>query len=68
LYVEKDGKEEFVKADSIVLATGSKPNKTLAEKLKQKFKEKVYMVGDCVEPRKALEAIREAFDVTVKIL
>jgi len=26
------------------------------------------MVGDCVEPRKALEAIREAFDVTVKIL
>ncbi|MEM1514441.1 MAG: FAD-dependent oxidoreductase [Candidatus Bathyarchaeia archaeon] len=68
LYVERDGKEEFIKADSIVLAVGSKPNKTLAEKLKEEFGEKVYMVGDCVKPRKSLDAIHEAFNLALEIL
>jgi 2,4-dienoyl-CoA reductase (NADPH2) len=68
LYIEKDGREEFVRAESVILAVGSKPNRALAEKLKEKFGEKVYMVGDCVKPRKALDAIHEAFNLVLEVL
>jgi len=47
-----------LKAESIVLAIGSKPNNELAKALKGKV-ENLYVVGDCVEPRKSLEAIHE---------
>lgn len=48
----------FLKADTIVLAVGSKSNDKLADQLKGVMDE-VYTVGDCVEPRDAFAAIHE---------
>lgn len=54
------GGKETLKADTIVLASGSKPNSTLIEELKEKVKE-VYVAGDCVQPRRIKEAVAEGF-------
>ena len=47
-----------LKAESIILALGSKSNSELAKALSGKVPE-VYAAGDCVEPRRSLEAIHE---------
>ncbi len=50
--------ERELKAESIVLALGAAPDNKLAETLKGKVKQ-LYVIGDCVKPRKSLEAIHE---------
>lgn len=63
----KNGQEEiFTGMDTIVLATGSKPRNHLAEEISSIVKE-VYIIGDAVKPRKALEAIYEGADIARKI-
>ncbi|MFC1970036.1 FAD-dependent oxidoreductase, partial [Chloroflexota bacterium] len=52
----------FLKADSVVLATGSKAENELAEQLKGLVPE-LYAIGDCMEPRNSMEAIHEGFKV-----
>jgi 2,4-dienoyl-CoA reductase-like NADH-dependent reductase (Old Yellow Enzyme family)/thioredoxin reductase len=47
-------------ADTIVLAAGSKPNIELKQEL-EKMGVEVKCVGDCVEPRTILEAIKEGW-------
>jgi len=56
----RDGMKSTLEVDSVVLATGFKPNKHLHEALKEKMPN-VYAVGDCVKPRKVLNAIKEGF-------
>ncbi len=64
---EKDGKEEKLTGfDSIVIALGAKAYNPLEEKIKGKVPE-VYVIGDAVKARKALEAIEEGARVAVKI-
>ena len=53
-----------VVADTIVLAAGSTPNTELAEALKGP---KVYSIGDCAEPRRILEAMREGWKTALEI-
>ena len=48
-------------ADSYVLATGASPNSELVPALRKKFKH-VYVVGDCLEPRRIGDAITEGFE------
>ena len=57
--VQKEGKwEEISNIDTVVLALGQLSNNKLAEVMKREQKiQEVYTVGDCVEPRTALEAI-----------
>ncbi len=52
--------------DTIVFATGSKPENSLAENLKDKVKELI-VVGDAVEVRRAMEAVEEGFRAGLKI-
>ena len=47
-----------LKAESIVLALGSRSNNTLVKALEGKAKQ-LYVAGDCLKPRKSLEAIHE---------
>lgn len=54
--------EEEMSAESIVIAAGSVPDQEMIEKLKDKFQE-FYMIGDCVDPRNALEAIHEGSQI-----
>ena len=47
-------------ADTIVLAVGLMPQRELVEAVQNKVPE-VYAIGDCVEPRKVINAIWEGF-------
>lgn len=65
---EKDGKEEKLTGfDTVVLAMGVKAYNPLEEKIKGKIPDNVYVIGDAVKARKAVEAIEEAARVAVKI-
>jgi glycine/D-amino acid oxidase-like deaminating enzyme len=50
----------FFEADTIVLATGMRSNRKLAEELQAEGMT-VYPAGDCVEPRRVRHAIEEGF-------
>ena len=52
--------------DSIVLATGYRPDTSLRDGLRPSVPE-VYVIGDAAEPRSALEAMREAAEVAITI-
>jgi len=57
---DKYGKRSTLEADTVVLAVGLKSNEGFLEALKDKIPE-VYAIGDCVEPRKVINAIWEGF-------
>jgi len=59
---DPQGRTEKIPADAVVVAVGSKPANSLYEEIKQAFPE-TYLIGDAKEPRKALEAVHEGFDV-----
>jgi len=64
---EKDSKEERLTGfDTVILAMGATAYNPLEEMIKSKIPE-VYVVGDAVKARKALEAIEEAAKVAIKI-
>ncbi len=52
----------FLRADNVVLAVGARSENRLVAELKGIVPE-IYAVGDCVEPRDAMEAVREAAEV-----
>jgi thioredoxin reductase len=54
---EKDGASQFLEADTVVLAVGARAEKKLTQEIESKVE--VYAVGDCVQARKALDAIYE---------
>jgi len=58
--------EQFFEADTVIIAVGAEPNNELVKQLKGKVAE-LYAVGDCVNPRKALEAVRESTEIAMKI-
>jgi len=59
---EKEGQEITFPIETIVIAVGVRSNGTLPNALAGSDLE-IYVIGDAVEPRKALEAIQEGFDV-----
>lgn len=54
----KEGERKSLEADTIVLAAGAEPNTELFQALKGKVKE-LYLVGDCVQPRRIVDAVYE---------
>ncbi|RLC95215.1 MAG: NADH:flavin oxidoreductase [Chloroflexi bacterium] len=62
LAVDKEHNIRSLEADSVVLAWGLSPVTALYEDPKGKVPE-LYMVGDCVEPRKIGEATRDGYRV-----
>ena len=58
--VDKSGKRSELENDTVVLALGLKSNRELEEALKGKVPE-TYVIGDCVEPRRVINAIWEGF-------
>ncbi len=64
--VEANGRREILPADTVVLATGVQSNKSLEEGLKS-LKLDFYSIGDCVTPRKAIDAIHEGFKTGLQI-
>ena len=66
VYVAFNGDLVFLKADTVVLATGMKSENSLAEALKDVVPE-VHSIGDAVSPRDALDAIHEGAQVAREI-
>ncbi len=54
-------------AETVVIALGLRPDRSLAEALESQGGPQVHIIGDCVEPREALEAIWEGFDIGNKV-
>ena len=63
---EIKGSEESIKADTIIVASGYKPDNSLTEQLNGKFKE-VYSIGDCLKVETAMSAIHDGFKLGLKI-
>jgi 2,4-dienoyl-CoA reductase (NADPH2) len=66
LEVETGEGRGFLPADSIVIAAGSKSENTLAKDLEDLVPE-VYTIGDAKEPRNALEALWEGFQMGLNL-
>jgi len=54
----RDWRERRVEVDSVILALGLTPNQELLKPLKKTFGN-IYVIGDCLEPRKIYQAIHE---------
>ena len=59
--VETDSQVQKIKADTVVLAVGSRSNTDIVDQLQGWHR--IYVIGDAREPRKAMEAIHEGFHV-----
>lgn len=65
--LDKDSsRRKSIRAENIVLSLGAKPNVELFKELKGKVKE-LYRIGDCVKPRKIIDAIYEGFHIAREI-
>jgi 2,4-dienoyl-CoA reductase (NADPH2) len=64
--VEFGSRKETLAADTVVLAMGIRPNNELEAALRTLTAE-LHKIGDCVKPRKAIDAIHEGFQVSLKI-
>jgi 2,4-dienoyl-CoA reductase (NADPH2) len=62
----KERKEIELSADTVIIAVDYKSNKSGFEGIEKDIPE-VYWVGDVVEPRQIIDAIREGFEVGLKI-
>ncbi len=64
--VESNGERKEIPCDTVVLAVGTRSNDGICDELASKVPE-TYRIGDCVKPRKALDATREAADLALRI-
>lgn len=62
----KRGRMQTLQADTIVIATGARSNRKLADEL-EGFIPELHIIGDCLRPRKILQAIHEGFNTGNKI-
>jgi 2,4-dienoyl-CoA reductase-like NADH-dependent reductase (Old Yellow Enzyme family)/thioredoxin reductase len=63
-YPQQDDDQEMrFPAETVVIALGLRANHSLAEGLRAEAGLEVHVAGDCVEPREALEAVWEGFEV-----
>jgi 2,4-dienoyl-CoA reductase-like NADH-dependent reductase (Old Yellow Enzyme family)/thioredoxin reductase len=58
LLVDRDWNRQEISTNSVVLAMGLESNQELLKPLRESFPD-IYVIGDCVEPRKIYQAIHE---------
>ncbi|KPK81227.1 MAG: hypothetical protein AMS25_07420 [Gemmatimonas sp. SM23_52] len=63
---QEDRREVRFPIETVVLAVGVRPNRELADGLEGSGLQ-THVIGDALEPRKALEAIREGFQVATRL-
>ena len=66
VYEDSEAKRASLPAVHVVLAIGSRPRNELAASLID-FSGENYLIGDCLEPRRALEAIFEGAEVGLQL-
>jgi hypothetical protein len=67
--VDYFGQRQEIPGDTVIVAVGSKPQRALLGEIEEMIPElkSFYIVGDCISPRTALEAIAEAAKVANEI-
>jgi pyruvate/2-oxoglutarate dehydrogenase complex dihydrolipoamide dehydrogenase (E3) component len=66
---DREGREEFLPADSVIYAVGMRPGKEETERLRSSIKDvPVYEIGDCVNAARVYEAVRQGFIAAMSIL
>lgn len=58
IYVAWERELVYIEADTVVLAVGAEPNNKIVEDLGE-IAIKMYIIGDCLEPRDAKDAVNE---------
>ncbi len=58
----RDGAERFIKADTVIVATGIAPNRALAESFLG-ITPDTFLIGDCDKARKIMEAVFEGHTI-----
>lgn len=64
--VQKEGKEEKVYCDSIVLALGAKSDNSISSKIDKSIKE-VHTIGDAARVGTILDAVHQGFEIAGKV-
>jgi 2,4-dienoyl-CoA reductase (NADPH2) len=64
--IQKEQGKDFLKADSVVIAAGSKSENGLRHEVERLVSE-IHTIGDAKGPRNALEAIREGFVTGLRV-
>ncbi len=64
--IDRDWNREKIAAHSVVLSLGLSPRTDIVRKL-ERLAPEVYAVGDCVSPRKLMDAVHEGFNIAVDI-
>ncbi len=65
--IEREGAEETIPADDVVLAVGYRPDNLLYQQIQAGGKVRAYAIGDCVEPRGIMEAVNEGAEAAWSI-
>jgi NADPH-dependent 2,4-dienoyl-CoA reductase/sulfur reductase-like enzyme len=63
---DNKGKRETIKAETVILAAGSRPNSELVKSL-QGLATEFFTAGDCIEDRTMMEAITEGFEAGLRV-
>lgn len=66
IVVMKNEEELIIPADTVVIAAGVLPVNDLYEQLKGKI-DQLHIIGDAIQPRRMVEAIREGYELGLKI-
>jgi len=66
IVVTGDGKEQFIKADTVIISTGVAANKAVAESF-YGITPDTFTIGDCDKPRKIMEAVFEGYTIASRI-
>lgn len=64
--VTNNGQEIFIKADTVIIATGVKPNVKVANSFYGIVPE-TFIIGDCKKPRKIMEAVLEGYSISAHL-
>lgn len=64
--VDRKGEEEFIKADTVVVALGATPNEELFGQL-EKLEIEIHKIGDCTTARRLPDAVGEGFKTALKL-
>lgn len=63
--IEGNSTRKFIMCDTVALALGLKPEKELYESLRKECTE-LYMIGDCKEPGKIMDAIWDGYHIACR--
>ncbi len=67
--IDRENREEFLVADTVIFAVGMQARKKETEKLRSAIKDiPVFEAGDCVNAAKVYEAVRQGFTAAMSIL